>query len=87
MIIFGAAQAAPVFLLFFMKEGAVFHEGGNVHMFNAISLLDHVISGNQILGVVVWNLFQRGIFSVFGFRTVHNGHSDLYIGISCGCIP
>ena len=46
-----------------------------------VRLLNKIISGYQILGIIILYLLKRPVFPVFCFYAVHDRHSDLNIGI------
>ena len=48
---------------------------------DSISLLDHISSGHDKFGIVVCDLFQRPVFTLFRFPAVHDRHGHLHISI------
>ena len=46
-----------------------------------ISLLDHIAAGHDKFGIVVCDLFQRPVFTLFRFPAVHDRHGHLHISI------
>ena len=52
-----------------------------IYVPDPIALLDHISSGHDEFGIIVYNLFQRPVFAVFRFTAIHDRHSHLYISI------
>ncbi len=46
-----------------------------------ISPLDYVTPGHDKFGIIVCDLFQRSVFTLFRFTAVHDRHGHLNIGI------
>ena len=65
------------------EYGAVAHELGKICVYYAVALLDGVVAREDVLGIVVANLLQRGVFSVFGLAVVHHCHARLHVCVSC----
>ena len=64
------------------ERGAVAHELRKVCVYDAVALLDGIVAREDVLWIVVANLLQRRVFSVFGFAVVHHGHARLHVGVS-----
>ena len=64
------------------EHGAVTHELRKISVDDAVALLDGIVAREDVLRIVVANLLQRRVFSVFGFAVAHHGHARLYVGIS-----
>ena len=65
-----------------LEHRGIAHEFGKVRVDDAVTLLDGIVTCEDVLGIVVANLLQRGIFAVFGLAVVHHGHACLYVGVS-----
>ena len=46
-----------------------------------VSLLDHIYTGHDEFGIIVCDLFQRPVFTLFRFPAVHDRHGHLHISI------
>ena len=64
------------------ERGAVAHELRKVCVYDAVALLDGIVAREDVLWIVVANLLERRVFSVFGFAVVHHGHARLHVGVS-----
>lgn len=51
-------------------------------MDDAISLLNGIASRQQVLGVVVFNLLERAVFTLLGGPVGHDGHCDLNVCVA-----
>ena len=45
----------------------------------SITMLDQIVSGNQILRIIVSDAFERTVFSVLRVDAVHDRHGNLDI--------
>jgi len=64
------------------EQGTVAHELGKVCVYDAVALLDGIVAREDVLGIVVANLLQRGVFAVFSSAVVHHCHACLHVGVS-----
>ena len=64
-----------------LEHRAVAHELGKVCVDDAVAPLDGIVAREDVLGIVVSNLLQRGVFAVFRFTVGHHRHADLYVGV------
>ena len=64
------------------SEQSVFlHERGNIVMLDPASMLDEIVAGEKILGIIVPDALKRAIFPFFGTYIAHDGRADLNIRI------
>ena len=64
------------------EHGTVAHELRKIPVDDAVALLDGIVAREDVLRIVVSNLFQRRVFSVFGSAVAHHGHARLHVGVS-----
>ena len=50
-------------------------------MLYPIPVLNEIVSGQKVFGIIISDVLQRTIFPVFGIETVHDGHSYLNVGV------
>ena len=64
-------------------EGPPFlHELGDVGMDDAVPLLNGIASRQQVLGVVISDLFEWAVFALLGRLVSHDGHCDLNVCVA-----
>ena len=68
----------------YASEQLVFlHEWRNVYVKYSAAMLDQVVSGDQILRIIVSDDFQRPVFPFLRVDAVHDRHGDLDIRVIC----
>ena len=66
----------------YASEQLVFlHEWRNVYVKYSAAMLDQVVSGDQILRIVVSDAFERSVFPILRVDAVHDCHSNLDIRV------
>ena len=61
-----------------LEVRTVFHELEQVHMFDAVAVLQQVIGGEDIFQIILRNVFKRHIFSVRRFPLTENYQLNPY---------
>ena len=64
-----------------LEHYTIAHEFGKVCVDDAVALLDGIVAREDVFGIVVANLLQRGVFAVFRFAAGHHRHTGLHIGV------
>ena len=64
------------------ERSAGAHEFRKVAVDDAVAMLDGIVAREDVLGVVVANLFKRSVFAVFGLAVVHHCHARLHVGVA-----
>ena len=62
-----------------LEHYAIAHEFGKVCVDDAVALLDGIVAREDVLGIVVANPLQRGIFAIFRFAACHHRHAGLHV--------
>ena len=62
-----------------LEHYAIAHEFGKVCVDDAVALLDGIVAGEDVLGIVVANPLQRGVFAIFRFAACHHRHAGLHV--------
>ena len=50
-------------------------------MLYAALMLDGIVAGEQVFGIIVFDVFQGSVFPFFRADVIHNGHGHLRIGV------